>query len=253
MPVDFGRVENYFSDRGFGFITHTFAEANNRHVFFHITTIKNLNLTMANALDREIQSGSVYFWYRFDNATKGEQVIEALDVRDITEVERLSFIENIHKRYSDIRVVLSDGVEAATEDLLSESDISALVLARKNSETKKKDLGHQRQSKNEAKHSHHNEQGTLEENEFNSLVIEISSQGFTETKQVSNYIVKKKLGNKYPNISGVLEMELDGHKWNFDGGFPPKIYARLCTEIGLSNQKSRAKPGMFTSYKILGR
>jgi hypothetical protein len=257
MPVDFGRVEKYFADRGFGFITHTFANGGNRHVFFHITTINKLNSAMAKVLDREIQAGSVYFWYRFDIATKGEQVIEALDVRDITECEKLLIIKQINETYSDIRIALSDGVEAAAEDLLNENDISDLVIARNKLEAKKKELEDQQQRESEAKHRAYIEkqaaQRKLEEDEFNELVIEISSLGFTETRQVSSYIVNKQLGYKYPNISGVLEMELDGRTWNYDGGFPKMIYARLCKEIGLSNQGTRAKPGRFISYKVLGR
>lgn len=253
MNVDFGRVEKYFADRGFGFITHTFANSGSRHVFFHITTIKKLNAEAVKVLDRGIQAGSVYFWYKFDKATKGEQVIAALDVRDVTEFEKLPIIKQINAAYYDTRVALSDGVEAAAEDLLNENDISALVIARNKLEAKKKKLENQKQCESEAKYKEQAAQKKLEENEFNELVMEISSYGFTETKQVSSYIVNNQLGYKYPNISGVLEMELDGRTWDFDGGFPPMIYARLCKEIGLSSQRTQAKPGRFTSYKILGR
>ena len=59
--------------------------------------------------------------------------------------------------------------------------------------------------------------------EFSQLVEEMSAMGFTHSKQVSAYIVRNKLGHKYKYICGVLEMELDGDVWNFDGGFPPEV------------------------------
>jgi len=88
-----------------------------------------------------------------------------------------------------------------------------------------------------------------EEEEFRKLVEEMSAIGFTRSSQVSKYIVTKKLGHKYKHISGLLEMEMDGHVWDFDGGFPKDIYARLCKEMGLSNQGSDAVVRKFTPYK----
>lgn len=88
-----------------------------------------------------------------------------------------------------------------------------------------------------------------EEREFFQLVAEISQLRFATSSQVSAYIRNNNLGLKYKHISGILQMEKDGREWKFDGGFPPWIYARLCNELGLSNQGSRAKPTAFTPYK----
>lgn len=96
-----------------------------------------------------------------------------------------------------------------------------------------------------------NNLSAVEREEFEKLVIEIKQNNFKSASQVSNYIMKNKLGTKYPNISGILEMEQDGRYWQFKGGFPPKIYAMLCTEIGLENEGSDAKPGLFTPFKYL--
>lgn len=87
------------------------------------------------------------------------------------------------------------------------------------------------------------------EDEFRELVAEMSEIGFTNSSQVSEYITRNRLGNKYKNISGKLEMIMEDNVWDFDGGFPPKIYARLCKELGLRNQGSKAVPGKFTPYK----
>ena len=88
-----------------------------------------------------------------------------------------------------------------------------------------------------------------EEEEFRQLVAEMSVLGFTYSSQVSAYIVRNRLGHKYKHISGILQMEMDGNVWSFNGGFPPNIYARLCEELGLGNQGSRAVPREFTPYK----
>lgn len=91
--------------------------------------------------------------------------------------------------------------------------------------------------------------GSLNEQEFNELVIELSALGFTHSSEVSEYIVKNNLGTKYKNISGVLLMKKCGDEWSFDGGFPPDIYARLCQKLKLKNKGSQARPGGFTPYK----
>ena len=88
-----------------------------------------------------------------------------------------------------------------------------------------------------------------EEREFFQLVAEISPLGFTTTKEVSAYIVNNNLGLKYKHISGVVTMEGDGREWDYRGGFPGRIYARLCDKLGLRNQRSQAKLKSFIPFK----
>lgn len=88
----------------------------------------------------------------------------------------------------------------------------------------------------------------VKEREFQALVAEMRPLGFTRSADVSNYIVKNRLGNKYGHISGILTMEGSGNQWEFVGGFPPKIYARLCDELGLGNQGTDAKPVHFVPF-----
>ncbi len=90
-----------------------------------------------------------------------------------------------------------------------------------------------------------------EEAEFISLVAEFEGKGYTKSAQVSKYIVENRLGNKYQNISGVLEMTKNGETWDFHGGFPPNVYAALCRCLNLGNNESGAKPGKFVPYKDL--
>lgn len=90
---------------------------------------------------------------------------------------------------------------------------------------------------------------SLDEQEFHELVTELSGLGFTQSSEVSEYIIKNNLGTKYKNISGILQMKKCDDQWLFDGGFPPDIYARLCQKLKLKNKGSQARPGKFTPYK----
>jgi hypothetical protein len=87
--------------------------------------------------------------------------------------------------------------------------------------------------------------------EFELLVDEIQSKGFKRSAEVSNYIIRNKLGNKYQNISGVLVMSNSKDTWKFNGGFPPPIYAKLCIRLNLSNNGSDSTVVSFTSFKDL--
>jgi hypothetical protein len=88
-----------------------------------------------------------------------------------------------------------------------------------------------------------------EEREFSKLVTEISSRRFTNSAQVSKYIMENRLGYKYKNISGIVTMRQGGRKWDFKGGFPSHIYARLCDELDLSNNGSKAEVVGFRSFR----
>ena len=88
----------------------------------------------------------------------------------------------------------------------------------------------------------------VEQNEFDDLVNEIASLGFSTSSDVSKYIVRNKLGQKYHHISGIVTMESNGRDWRFVGGFPSHIYAKLCEALGLSNNGSHARVVGFRSF-----
>lgn len=94
---------------------------------------------------------------------------------------------------------------------------------------------------------------TPEDIEFDTLVDELKQYNFTTSGQVSRYILDNNLGRKYPNISGIVRMEKGVEAWDFNGGFPPDIYAKLCKELGLRNKRSGAKPVGFKAYKNIMR
>ncbi len=87
MPLDFGRVQDYDCERGFGFVSHTvWASSRSRgKVFFHIKNIKPKYLDFA----RQLDNGNFFdesFWYNTQSTSKGEQV---------TEVWRTAFVRKI--------------------------------------------------------------------------------------------------------------------------------------------------------------
>lgn len=88
----------------------------------------------------------------------------------------------------------------------------------------------------------------IESDELSKLLIDMESLKFLFSKDLSEYIVKYKLGYKYPNISGIVRMRESNTEWDFRGGFPPRIYAIICEELKLSDQGSNAKPIAFKSF-----
>ena len=267
MNIDFGKIKKYISDRGFGFVKHSFKNNGKGEVFFHISDIKKSNSKIYEALIENKDEDVIYFWYEFVETKKGKQLKRVLDRTSISD-EQLFFIKsNIERRWLDISKDISQWLDSSAHDLLLPEEINLLndkrtVLIRSEQDRLEKERverlrliklreEEKRKAQEQQKVIEDNlrKQQEIEETEFKALVNEILPFNFSRSAQVSNYIVENKLGYKYQNISGVLEMTSNGTSWNFKGGFPPKIYARLCQELGLGNQGSSAKPTNFTPFK----
>jgi len=91
----------------------------------------------------------------------------------------------------------------------------------------------------------------IKSKELANLLIEVSEKNFKLSSELSNYITREKLGNKYPNIAGIVTMSNDLNKWDFDGGFPKDIYRIVCQELNLYNKGTSARAIKFVSYKDL--
>ena len=61
MTIDFGSIKGYNSDRGFGFVGHTFFNPDGK-VFFHIKKIKKKHPELAQKLDSGEAFETVNFW-----------------------------------------------------------------------------------------------------------------------------------------------------------------------------------------------
>ncbi len=261
MSTDFGVVSNYISERGFGFVRGQLL-GNSSKVFFHIKTIKKTDPQLAAMLSNDLFSEDYHFWFETEITPKGAQVRVVLSpdqVRRgaITDPTRL--IERVESYWRNLGCQKPSWLYDVTSDLVGQDRTNELSLERgrleaekqKKCELERKEFEAQaaiEQEKRQRRRDAKKAQEQLEEDEFQNLVAEMTKFGFTHSSQVSNCIVFNRLGYKYKNISGILQMELDGIIWPFKGGFPPKIYARLCDELGLSNKGTRARAVAFESF-----
>ena len=123
MKIEFGNVQKYHIDRGFGFVSRTFNNSDqlfNQDVWFHISIIKNNYPELANQLD----SGSyanVCFWYEIDSGKREKVKNIWLDVNDIPEIVRDELIIYIEKMWHNRNTFLSSCLEKITLDLVGES------------------------------------------------------------------------------------------------------------------------------------
>ena len=265
INIDFGKVKEYFSDKGFGFVTHTFLSGRQSETFFHIKNIKRTCPDLAQKLDNKDLVDTIYFWYETANTSKGEQVCRVLQSNAVHNMiaENLPFFVNkIENIWKNIDSTLPIWLHDVTVDLVGNDRVNELSLERDTLERERRELEEERRKEQEALRKieetkqqklvkEQKNQEDIEEKEFEQLVAEMRSLGITESREVSWHIMNNRLGDKYKNISGVVEMEQDGTSWNFKGGFPPDIYARLCRELGLSNQGTRARAVGFKPFKDL--
>jgi cold shock CspA family protein len=94
-----------------------------------------------------------------------------------------------------------------------------------------------------------NHRTKTEADELHQLLTEMRPLKFRYSSQLSKYIVRHRLGYRYPNISGIVRMEEAGREWDFDGGFPTNIYKIICKELDLDNQRTSARPIGFIPFK----
>lgn len=262
MNVDFGIVKKYFPEKGFGFVSRTFLGGYQTEVFFHIRNIKKSSFDLAEKLNNSDSIDTICFWYETEDTTKGEQVRNVVNSKVIqsTEFDNLSTVLNkVEEIWNDVDFSVSSWLRQATVDLVGDEQAQEIYLERIALE---KEHNEKKQKEQEALRKIEEEkyrkiiekrkiQEEIEKNEFDQLVEEMKPLGLTHSKQVSRYITDNHLGSKYKNISGILKMEQEGTTWQYEGGFPTKIYAMLCAELGLSNQGSRARAVSFTPFKDL--
>lgn len=225
-------------------------------------------------------SDAICFWYRTEKTNKGMQVNSAININDLygNEVESLrKIIENIWKKnkyISNCLIHASEdllGVNRTNElknkkndfeieeqeiylkDLIEESSLrkngsETKMLIDGNRITHEIDATKQRLRKLKGTETNYLE---LIESEYKQIIEEMKPLGFTHSKEVSDYIIKNKLRKKYKNISGVVKMEKEGSSWDFNGGLPRNVYARICQDLDLENEGSNAKAIGFESYNDL--
>jgi len=268
--VDFGVVEKYLPSKGIGSIGHSFLDTNYTDAFFRISQIKTKHPEAA----KKLNSGSlinpiyfIYFWYEFEECNSGDKVslvIESENIRQKCGDDLPVFIKRIESMWRDIDLKTPLWLDDVTIDLVGGlrrheliSERAVLKLERENEEDSARKEAETLQKIEEEKAEklrvEQRVQQQIEDNEFEQLVAEMTPLGFTHSSQVSSYIMRNKLGYKYKNISGIVTMAQDGREWDFKGGFPPSVYAKLCSKLDLDNEGSHARVVDFNSFKKINK
>ena len=286
LNLHFGIVKNYFPERGFGFISPKIFSEPSKEFFFHISKVKKTSDYIYEKLLGYDFNYKICFWFKTELSKKGEQlncIVNAKEVFEINKINSDLLKESVRLIWINIDDSLpfwaheitvglfgNDGLlelKNKRDYLISERDIELQLkkmaadkqrLIEAEDKLSKEKIAEQLKSKKDQeeisiKNSKENEliEINIMDQEFELLVDEIKSKGFKKSAEVSNYIIRNKLGNKYQNISGVLVMSNSKDTWKFNGGFPPPIYAKLCIRLNLSNNGSDSKVVEFTSFKDL--
>ena len=283
MNVHFGVVKKYFPQKGFGFVTHPLDSKTRQDVFFHIRNVQKFNRDIADKLSSYEANDDIYFYYEAENTPKGEQVKSALPTDGIGELLKDNlhdFTQKLECLWRNIETAHPVWLCGVTRDLIGTDGLNKLKIETESLKKEKKEAeelkrkeierikeekqkqlelqerlrkieAEERERQRKIEDEEQERQQKIEDEEFELLVAEMKPKGFAKSAQVSNYIIKHRLGDKYKNISGILEMENNGSSWKFNGGFPPRIYAKLCKEIGLGNEGTYSKVVGFTPFKDL--
>ncbi|MBD2440221.1 cold shock domain-containing protein [Nostoc sp. FACHB-110] len=258
MTIDFGSINNYHADRGFGFVGRTFSNPNGK-VFFHIKKIKKKHPELAQKLDNSEALETVNFWYEIETTEKGEQVsklwLNADNIPQSYTHELCGLIQTVESIWKNVDSPKPSWLDLVTIELVGVDRRHELSFERDNLESQLRAAEEERCREAEAlreneitriANKHRLEKTKADE--LHQLLTEMRPLGFTHSKQLSKYIVRYELGYKYPNISGIVIMEDGSTEWEFPGGFPPDIYKIICRELGLDNQRTNARVKRFDSW-----
>lgn len=195
---------------------------------------------------------------------KGQQLRSILDcerLKSLPSEVTSPYMKILEELWLDIKKSLPSWLEKVTSELAGEVGLESFknkrnmllheVEVKKEAKAmeKLKKANEEKEEKLRKLREKEEHENMITENEFRLLVEEMRPLDLIRSKDLSRYIVNNRLGYKYKHISGVVKMERDGNTWDFDGGFPPKIYAQLCEELGLHSQNTRAHVVGFDSYK----
>ena len=261
MTIDFGSIQKY-DDRGFGFVSRTFGKSESQ-VFVHIKTIKKKYFPLAQKLNNCEPFKEVSFWYKFETSKKGEEVtdiwITAKDIPQSYQQELSDLIQQVEAIWKNIESSQPSWLDFITRELVGSERRDELSFERNNLENQLRAAEEER--RREAQAIRQNEITRISQShgltqvqadELERLLAEMRPFNFRRSKQLSQYIVRHKMGYKYPNISGIVTMEDGGQEWDFYGGFPTPIYKIICRELGLDNERTTARPTDFRPWSQVG-
>ena len=122
MEVEFGQVQEYNTERGFGFVSRTFRNANQRHkknVWFHIKKIKCDYPNLAKELDAG-SFANINFWYEVDTSDREKVGKVWLDPKDIPQQQRDSLFSHIEQLWCNPINALPEWLDSITIAVVGE-------------------------------------------------------------------------------------------------------------------------------------
>lgn len=127
MEIEFGYIKKYKIEKGFGFLSRTFKNPNEK-VWFHISKVKSKYPELAQKLD----SGSclgVKIWYEIGNVNGRDQAIEIwLESQSIPDDKRNELIKFVEDIWSEISMQSSPKwLHKITIDLVGEARKNELL------------------------------------------------------------------------------------------------------------------------------
>ena len=268
VNLAFGVVEKFIPDRGFGFVTNELPGGKRERYFFHVKGVKKARPDLIAGLE---SGDGTWFWYSLEESPKGKQAVP-LDQRqwNARKQEAECMVEQIEQIWAQAGA-LPSWLDQVSSELLGTDRAMHLTQERALRDAARRRIAEEQRKLQEAEHlvrvakleadramrlageeerAQEAAKEAEEEAEFTALVAEIAALGFTQSSQLSTYIRRNQLGYKYKTLSGFLIMDSDGQQWKFEGGFPPKIYARLCGELGFAKDPDRkSRPVDFVSFE----
>jgi hypothetical protein len=144
MEVDFGYVQQYSIQKGYGFVSRKFSQNSRQYrnnVWFHISKFKYDYPNLAKELDAGLWT-NICFWYEIGNNGKVHKVWT--DLEDIPKQQQARLIVYIRQIWCDTHKSLPEWLDQVTLTLLDEhgkdelyQKRNFLILARKEREEKK--------------------------------------------------------------------------------------------------------------------
>ncbi|MGB7713091.1 MAG: hypothetical protein WBL95_26745 [Microcoleus sp.] len=153
MTIDFGSIKGYNSDRGFGFVGHTFFNPDGK-VFFHIKKIKKKHPELAQKLDSGEAFETVNFWYEIETTEKGEQVsklwLNANDIPQSYKNELCGLIQKVESIWKNIGSPKPSWLDLLTRELVGVDRRHELSVERDNLESELRAAEEERRREAEA-------------------------------------------------------------------------------------------------------
>ena len=122
MEIEFGHVQQYDTERGFGFVSRTFRNVKppyKNNVWFHIENIKRDYPDLAKELDTG-SSPDISFWYKIDGKDRKKVNKVWLDQKNIPNQQKDDLVIYIEQMWSDISSSLPEWLDRMTIDLVGE-------------------------------------------------------------------------------------------------------------------------------------